>query len=172
MENGQFSEDRQNTLRALDLRDVDEPIRETVGGFAVLPHCFTLQSCHGHFLYAPDQGPHSLARLPTREDGPVRYRIAYIAFCLQNSRGGRAMRRALAQIPAIDVDYVQFGSADWFWERHPNSYALQVEPARYMTRDEATLGHAEALHVQRIRDLFFVTLKQLLKQQLREQGAG
>jgi hypothetical protein len=172
VENSQFSEKRKKTLHTLDLRDIDEPIREIVGGFAVLSHCFTLQSCHGHFLYAPDQDPHSLARLPTREGGLVRYRIAYMAFCLENSPRGRAMHDALAHIPAIDVDYVQFGSADWFWQRHPNSYALQVEPARHITKDEATLEHAEALHVQRIRDLFFVELEELLKRQLRERGAG
>lgn len=32
-------------------------------------------------------------------------------------------------ITAIEPDYLQFGSADWFWERWLNSYALQVEPA-------------------------------------------
>jgi len=37
------------------------------------------------------------------------------------------------------------GSADWFWERWTNSYALQVEPARYMTADEAILQSEEAL---------------------------
>jgi len=169
---GRFSEDREDALQALDLRNVDEPIREIVGGFGVLSHCFTLQSCHGHFLYAPDQDPHSLARLPNREGGRVRYRIAYMAFCLENSPRGHAMRVALAQIPAIDMDYVQFGSADWFWQRHPNSYALQVEPARHMNKDEAVLTHAEALHTQRIRDLFFVELERFLREQLREPGAG
>jgi hypothetical protein len=85
-----------------------------------------------------------------------------MAFCLEDSPSGRAAREALAQIPTIDVDYVQLGSAEWFWEHHPNSYALQVEPARHMTKDEATLSHAEALHTQHIRDLFFIELEQFL----------
>jgi hypothetical protein len=172
VENQRFAEDRQNTLQALDLTAIDEPIREIVRGIALLPYCFTLQSCYGHFLYTPDQQPRSLARLPPRDAGPVTYRIAYIAFCLENGPRGHAARGALAQIPAIDLDYVQFGSAAWFWQRHPNSYALQVEPASHMTKDEAVLSHAEALHTQRIRDLFFVELEGFLKEQLHERGAG
>jgi hypothetical protein len=172
VENLRYSEDRRSSLQRLDLRAIDEPIREIVGGFAALPHLFSLQSCYGHFLHSPDQDPHSLARLPSRDVGPVRYRIAYMAFCLEDSPSGRAAREALAQIPTIDVDYVQLGSAEWFWEHHPNSYALQVEPARHMTKDEATLSHAEALHTQHIRDLFFIELEQFLREQLSEQGAG
>lgn len=167
-ETSRFAEDRRDTLQALDLTTVDEPIREIVGGITHLPHCFTVQSCHGHFLAASDQDPHSLARLPSTDTGPVRYRIAYMAFCLEDSPRGHAARRALARIPAIDVDHVQFGSPDWFWERHRNSYVLQVEPARHATRDEAILSHAEALHTQRIRDLFFIELERFLKGQLLE----
>jgi hypothetical protein len=172
VENLRFAADRQHAVQALDLASIDEPIRGIVGGLAVLPHCFTLQSCYGHFLCTPGQDTRSLARLPPGNVGPVRYRIAYVAFCLENSPRGRAARRALARIPAIDEDYVQFGSAYWFWERHPNSYALQVEPARYATRDEAILDHQEALHTQRIRDLFFVELEKFLEDQSRERGAG
>ncbi len=65
--------------------------------------------------------------------------------------------------PAIDPDYVQFGSAEWFWERYANSYALQVEPARYKRKDEAILEQAEALHVQQIREFFFSKLRELLE---------
>ena len=172
VESPRFSEDRQRALQALDLASIDEPIRGMVNGMAALPHCFTLQSCYGHFLCTPGQDTRSLARLPPRDVGSVRYKIAYVALCLENSPRGRAARRALARIPAIDEDYVQFGSADWFWERQPNSYALQVEPARYATRDEAILDHEEAWHTQRIRDLFFVELEKFLEDQSRERGAG
>jgi hypothetical protein len=75
-------------------------------------------------------------------------------------------------ITAIDPDYLQFGSADWFWERWLNSYALQVEPARYMTRDDVVLPAAEALHVQRTRDLFFSELRKLLAREVGEHRAG
>ncbi len=40
----------------------------------------------------------------------------------------------LRQIPAIDPEYIQFGCAEWFWEAQVNSYALQVEPMRHMTK--------------------------------------
>ena len=64
---------------------------------------------------------------------------------------------------ARDPDYVQLGSADWFWDRHVNSYALQVEPARFMCMDEAVLDHVEALRVQERRDRFFQDLAELLQ---------
>jgi hypothetical protein len=39
-----------------------------------------------------------------------------MAFCIKNNPRGAAFREALAGIPDMDRDYVQFGSADWFWE--------------------------------------------------------
>ena len=79
---------------------------------------------------------------------------------------------SLRAMTAIDPDYLQFGSADWFWERWLNSYALQVEPARYMTRDEVVLSPAEALHVQRTRDLFYGELRKLLAREVGEHRVG
>ena len=130
--------------------------------FAMLSHCFTLQSCYGHFLHASGQDTHNLGRLPARYVGLVTYRIAYIAFCLENSRSGKALFYELSRIPEIDTDFVQFGSADWFWERHLNSYVLQVEPARHMNKDQIIVEHSEAQHIQHIRDLFFKRLAELL----------
>ncbi len=142
-----------------------------IDGFAMLPHCFTLQSCYGHFLHDPRQDIHSLDPLPSSDIGPVDYRIAYMAFCLENSPRGRALSDTLSQIPA-DLNLVQFGSADWFWERWPNSYVLQVEPTRYMTKDHAVVDHSEALHIQHIRDLFFRSVKELLERQQSEHCRG
>jgi hypothetical protein len=92
----------------------------------------------------------------------VRYRIAYVAFCIENSRAGRALLESLGGITALDAGYVQFGSPDWYWKRFANSYALQVEPARFMKRDEAILKCAEALHVQQTREFFFREIRKLL----------
>ena len=167
VENPRYLQDRQDNLDALDLGTIDKPIVGIIAGFAELSHCFTLQSCYGHFLCTSEQDLRSLAPIPPRHVGSVRYRIAYIAFCLENSSRGRALRQSLAQIPAIDPGCVQFGSAGWFWERHVNSYALQVEPARYMTRDEVILDHAEALHIQQTRDLFFQELEALVARESR-----
>jgi len=49
--------------------------------------------------------------------------------------------------------YLQFGSADWFWERWLNVYALQVEPACHRMKLEVVLPAVEAAHVQHMRVL-------------------
>ena len=171
VESKRYSQDRRDALEALDLRTIDEPLVELIDGFARLPNCFTMQSCYGHFLHAPGQDIHSLDPLPSSDVGPVDYRIAYMAFCLENSPRGRALFDALSRIPE-GLDPVQFGSADWFWERWPNSYALQVEPTRFMTRDRAVVDHSEALHIQHSRDLFFGRVKELLERQQSEHCRG
>ena len=166
MENPRYAKDRQETIAALDLRSIDEPIADIVAGFTAVPHCFTLQSCYGHFVCAPEQDSHSLDPIPHGFAGPVRYRIAYIGLCLENSRRGRDLCESLARVQLIDPDYVQFGSADWFWERWVNSYALQVEPVAHQSKDEAILEPAQAIHTQRVRDLFFRELRALLAAEL------
>ena len=168
VENPGYLLDRQEILEVLDLRGIDQPIVELIEGFALLPQCFTLQSCCGHFLYTPRQDSHNLERLPSRYDGQVNYRIAYVAFCLENSPRGWALRDSLELIPQIEPDYVQFGSADWFWERYFNSYVLQVEPVRYKTKDQVVIEHSEALYIEEIRDQFFIRLRELLKSCLSE----
>jgi hypothetical protein len=172
VENPRYLQDRQEVLKALDLRVIDWPIAELIEGFTLLPQCFTLQSCYGHFLYAPGQDSHNLERLPRRYDGQVNYRIAYVAFCLENSPRGWALRESLELVPRLDPNYVQFGSADWFWGRYRNSYVLQVEPLRDMAKDQVVIEHSEALHIEEIRDLFFIRLKDLLKKYLSENRLG
>jgi len=58
-------------------------------------------------------------------------------------------------VPATDPDYVQFGSSEWFWRRHPNSHVQQNEPTRFKDPDEAIIDHREARHIERVRDRFF-----------------
>jgi len=167
VENPRYARDRRAALAALDLDAIDEPLVDIISGFAELPHGFTLQCCWGHFVRAPDQDARTLDALPAGHVGPVRYRIAYLGVCVENSGRGRALVESLRALTAIDPDYVQFGSADWFWERWVNSYALQVEPARFKTADEATIEGAEALHVQQTRDTFFADLRKLVTRQQR-----
>ena len=162
VENARYAEDRQRVISTLASQTIDAPILDVIEGFARLPQCFTLQSCYGHFVYAAQPDPRNVAALPVEDVGMVRYRIAYLALCIEHSAAGARLRGALAEIPRIDPAYVQFGSADYFWERYPNSYALQVEPERFMLEDEAVIGHREALHVQRVRDRFFERLRALL----------
>jgi hypothetical protein len=165
VDNPRYLQDRQEVLAAFDLSEIDEPISEIINGFTGVSHCFPLQSCYGHFLYSKEQNSHNLNPLPSQDCGRVRYRIAYVAFCIEHSTPGRSFRDELANIPMIAPDYIQFGSADWFWKRHPNSYAVQVEPKRYMEKDEVMLEYDEALRVQDCRDLFFIELKKLLSRQ-------
>ncbi len=164
-----YLRDRGNAIAALDLKSIDEPIVDIVSAFARLAHCFPLQSCCGHFICDPKQDILTLDPIPTNYTGSVRYRIAYIAVCIQNSRSGRVLRDALAKIPTLDPANIQFGSADWFWEQFVNSYVLQVEPAGYMGQDEAILDVKEARQVQMVRNLFFKELKNTLCNSLMNQ---
>jgi len=172
VENRGYDRARQKSIAELDLSSVDGPITDIVEGFTAIPHCFTLQCCYGHFLCAPEQGRHNIDPIPHGFSGSATYRIAYIAFCLENSPQGQVLRQSLARLSAIDPEFVQFGSAGWFWERCVNSYALQVEPDAHMLKDEAILGPAEALRTQAVRDRFFEELRVLLAAELREHEAG
>jgi hypothetical protein len=166
-ETSRFPADRRDVINTLDLSGIDRPIVKLIDGFRALPQCFPLQSCYGHFLCRPEQYAGNLERLPADFDGQVRYRIAYIALCIENSARGRELYHYLDGLPLLDPQYVQFGSADWFWQRYPNSYILQVEPLRYQTHDQCVVGHAEALIIERIRDRFFVSLENLLERLLK-----
>jgi hypothetical protein len=164
----QYYQDRKKAIAALDLDSIDEPIVDIVSAFAGLSFCFPLQSCFGHFVCDPEQNTRTLAPVPKTYAGSVRYRIAYIALCIENCRNGRILHNFLAEIPTIDPAYIQFGSADWFWEQFANSYILQIEPVVHKGMDEAILEAAEARHVQIVRDLFFNQLRNLVCKELAE----
>jgi hypothetical protein len=163
--NRDFASDRQEALAALDLAAVDPPIVDVVEAFRPLTWCFTLQACFGHFLTAASQDDHTLDPVPPDHTGTVRYRIAYVAFCIEDSERGRAFLERLSRVPEIDPAYVQFGSADWFWDQWRNSYTLQVEPAAHRFKDQAVLTAGEALRTQRVRDRFFEELRRLLAEE-------
>jgi len=93
----------------------------------------------------------------------VEYRIAYIAFCIENSPLGRGLFESLKEITVIDPENVQFCCAKWFWKIQVNSYALQVEPDRFKRKDTATVDFKEALHIEKVRNEFFVRLGELLE---------
>ena len=162
-----FEKQRQESLTKLDRDSIDVPIVDIVENFAKLTYCFTLQCCWGHFLHNSQKDPHHLEPLPfSGKIRSVEYRIAYIAFCIENSERGMAFFEDLKQIPWLDPQYIQFGSAQWFWERCPNSFALQVEPERLMTKDKISVDYKEALHLQETRDRFFAELRFLLEKWL------
>ena len=162
-ENPHYQAQRQKNLRELTDDMIDIPIVEVINGFNKLPYCFTLQSCYGHFVHNKQKDPHNLESLPIKDSiTKVEYRIAYIAFCIENSASGRGLLESLKEIRAIDLKNVQFCCAEWFWKKQVNSYALQVEPERFMHEDKAILDYKEALHIERIRNNFFFRLEELL----------
>ncbi|GAH03659.1 unnamed protein product, partial [marine sediment metagenome] len=152
----------QESLTSLDLNTIDAPIIEIIDGFSKLPYCFTLQSCYGHFLHKNQENPKNIEPLPISDSiARVKYRIAYIALCIQNSDLGRVLFQHLRRIPVIDPEYIQFGCAEWFWKRQVNSYVLQIEPKRYITKDTGSVSYQEALHIEMVRNEFFNGLKKI-----------
>jgi len=163
VENPCFKEQKQKSLSALADDLIDAPLIEIITRMNERPFCFTLQSCYGHFLYPGQKNPDNLDPLPViKPVEQVEYRIAYIAFCIENSDPGKRFLEALKDIALIDPKNVQFCSAEWFWKRQVNSYALQVEPDRFKHKDTLLLGYEEALVIERRRNEFFDQLGALL----------
>lgn len=170
--NDGYAAEREAALAALDLDAIDAPIVDVVEAFRPLTHCFTLQCCYGHFLTMPGQDERSLSAIPDGFSGAVHYRIAYIAFCVDTGDRGRALLQKLSRVPEIEPAYMQFGSADWFWDQWPNSYTLQVEPAAHRFKDQAVLTTGEAMRTQRARDQFFEELRRVLAEEPEAQDRG
>ncbi len=76
------------------------------------------------------------------------------------------MAKALEGITDIDPEYIQFCSAEWFWERQINSYALQVEPERFKHKDKILIKYKESLHIEKVRNEFFNRISKLLKNEI------
>jgi hypothetical protein len=164
-----YAEDRAKALRELDQMirtgEIDPPLIELLAEFARIPHCFTLQSCWGHFVH--EKQPDTLNTAPLApyraEIREVYYRIAYLAVCIRDTDPGRRLFADLNNLVTIDPGYIQFGSAAWFWSRIVNSYVVQVVPERFRNRDIVEIGIEEALHIERLRDYFFAELRKIAK---------
>jgi hypothetical protein len=164
VDNPYFHDQRKKWLSKLDIGSIDTPIVELISGFVKLDYCFTFQSCYGHFLHNSQKNPYNIEPLPISNGiSNVEYKIAYIALCIENSKQGRTLFYDLKEIPLIDPEYIQFGCAEWFWERQVNSYALQVEPKKHMTKDRLSVDYWEALHIEKVRNKFFTQLKKLVQ---------
>ena len=164
VDNPYFHDQRIKWLSKLDIGSIDTPIVELISGFVKLDYCFTFQSCYGHFLHNSQKNPYNIEPLPISNGiSNVEYKIAYIALCIENSKQGRTLFYELKEIPSIDPEYIQFGCAEWFWERQVNSYALQVEPKRHMMKDRLFVDYWEALHLEKVRNNFFNQLKKLVQ---------
>jgi len=143
---------------------IDGPIVGLINDLNLLPHCFTLQCCYGHFVFDGQRDTDNFEPLPLTDPGcSVEYRIAYICFCIENSDAGREFLESLKTITEIDPDNIQLCCAEWFWERQVNTYALQVEPDRFKRQDTAELEYPEALCVEKIRNEFFSGLRSMFQ---------
>ena len=158
----------QKKKRLLHLVDdmLDGPMVGIVNGFNRLTYCFTLQSCFGHFIHSGKKDKHTMDPLPVKKPASgIEYRIAYIAFCIENSDKGEQFFKALKEIPLMAPEHIQFGSAEWFWKQQVNSYVLQVEPDRFKYQDTANLDYGEALNLEKIRNEFFLRLQALINRE-------
>ena len=91
-ENPHYQLQKQKNLSDLTDSMIDIPIIDLINGYNKLPYCFTLQSFYGHFVYNGQKDLHNLEPLPvTGALDKVEYRIAYIAFCIENSAAGRGL---------------------------------------------------------------------------------
>ena len=168
-----FLRERERQVRHLEeaIRndEIDRPLVPLMHAFSAIPSCYTQQCCCGHFIheYAPDKKnlvPVSRFRGAVEQ---VEYRIAYLALCIEKSERGQALLRDFHDLPAIDPAYVQFGSADWFWNQAVNSYAVQVVPDRWKCHDTATVDFEEAVHIESVRDRFFIELSRIAQNHLK-----
>ncbi|NNG00904.1 MAG: hypothetical protein HKM93_16065 [Desulfobacteraceae bacterium] len=163
VENPDYGVQRRKIMAGLSDGMIDGPIIDIVNGVNRLPHCFTLQSCYGHFLYSGQNDPFNTDPLPvTGVTSRIQYKIAYIALCIEYNASGKRLMADLQDIAAVDTANIQFCCAEWFWKRQVNSYALQVEPDRYKCEDTATLDYAEAVHIESVRNEVYDRLKDLL----------
>ncbi|MFC1669586.1 hypothetical protein ACFL20_04285 [Spirochaetota bacterium] len=163
-EDPDYNSNREKALRGFDPGIIDEPIADIINGFAGLSYCYTLQSCFGHFVHGEQRDLNNIEPLSGYdENSRISYRIAYLAFCIENSDNGRKLYCDLEKVPRIDPGYIQFGSAGWFWRRCKNTYVLQVEPEKDKNKDKTIVNIQEALHLEKVKLLFFDKLRDILK---------
>jgi hypothetical protein len=121
-----------------------------------------MQSCYGHFVHSGQQDIRGLEKLANYKEGTeVKYRIAYLALCIEFNESGMELLKNLQSVVQIDHEYIQFGSVGWFLRKHVNPYALQVEPERFKLQDTATVSINEAIHLQTVRDRMFEEIREI-----------
>jgi hypothetical protein len=144
---------------------IDTPLLPVIRDWIPITHCFTVQCCFGHFVHDMEPDIENLVS-PSRYKGKietVRYRLAYVAVCIQNNSRGKEMFADLEDLAADNPDYIQFGSADWFWERLVNTYCIQLEPERLKNADSGVITLDEALHLETLREHFFQRLAGIVR---------
>ncbi len=162
IEDDSFSEKRRRTLGKLHISAIDPQIRDIIKGIEAVPYCYTVQSCHGHIIVeSPDRS--QVKRIDPESALPDNglYQIAYLALVLENSESGRSLYQSMVDISLLDNDFIQFGSAEWFWKNQGfcNSYVIQVAPYRFRHLDRFNMSGAEAQKWLNSRELFLNEVK-------------
>jgi hypothetical protein len=158
------------TLRSLIATGrIDPPLVELMELFSRVPHCYTLQSCYGHFVHERQSDEHTTARLAPYRGmvHMVHYRIAYIAFVLEKSKNGFVLCRDLRTLASRNPWYIQFGSAGWFWEQSVNTYQIQVILEREKGKDSLQVTYDEALRLENVRDMLIRKLATIARNHIR-----
>lgn len=165
--NANFAIQRQAALSSLDIHAIDEPIRDVIKALNRVSFCFTIQSCFGHFVFGKRTDPRNLELLPQRKvPDSIEYRIAYVALCVHKSAPAARFLNELSDIQKINPQYIQYGCAHWFWERHVNSYVIQVEPERHSDKDSIRINYREAKHIEELKRDVFIHIHSLTESYL------
>ena len=147
----EYRKDREQTIQSLSqeiLKNaIDPPLLPLVRECVSIPHCYPLQCCYGHFVHRLAPDPENLVPISsiTEPVEPIRYRIAYLALCIEDSRNGRSLYSDLEAMTGLNPVFVQFGSADWFRDRMTNTYCIQLEPER-LKEEDTGLGEIAHRH--------------------------
>jgi hypothetical protein len=161
------------TLRSLIATGkIDPPLVDLMTLFSRVSHCYTIQSCFGHFVHERESDEHTTARLAPYHGmiSTVFYRIAYIAFVLEKSENGLVLCRDLRTLALRNFGYIQFGSAGWFWEQSVNTYQIQVAPKREKEKDSFWVTYDEALRLENVRDLLIREMAAIARNHIRLAG--
>ncbi len=148
----------------LSAGEIDAPIVSIIERISLIPYCFTLQSCYGHFVVGNGLSTDSVKQIShdMKRGSTIRYRLAYMAFCIQNNPSGLRLLKDLKAIAREDPEYIQFGSATWFWNRCVNSYVLQAGSVEHVSEDSFEMGIAEALRVEAARDMLYAKIAEVV----------
>ena len=114
-ENPRYQDQRQQCLASLSDEMIDAPIIDLINNFNILPYCFTVQCCYGHFLYDHQQDQYNYEPLPSSDKiDRVKYKIAYICLCIDNNDSGRGLLKVLNEIRLSIRDIFNFVAPSGF----------------------------------------------------------
>ena len=164
-----YLSDRKKAHRELEreilMGSIDAPLLPIIQECFLITHFFSIQCCYGHFVHNLQPDTENLVP-PSHYKGKietVRYRLAYLAVCIQDNIQGNEMYSDMEKLAADNPDYIQFGSADWFWERMVNTYCIQLEPERLKNKDSGVIPMEEAVHLEMLREDFFNHLASIIQ---------